>query len=77
MMRQMLRRPATRAARGLTRLTPQARPPFTWDLVEGPWFDNNVAMLTYDARTARLQIYRAALEHGDRPTLQIVADRPL
>ena len=56
---------------------PQARPPFTWDLIEGPWFDNNVAMLTYDQETARLQIYRAMLANGDHPTLDVVADRPL
>ena len=77
LMRQMLRRPVTLAARGLTRLTPQARAPFAWDLTDGPWFDNNVAMLTYHDQTARLQIYRAELARGDHPTLEVVADRPL
>jgi hypothetical protein len=76
-MRQMLRRPATALGWVLTRLTPQARAPFNWDLVEGPWFDNNVAMLTYTDQAARLQLYRALLAKGDHPTLEIVADRPL
>jgi hypothetical protein len=73
----MLRRPAALVGRGLTRLTPQARPPFAWDLIEGPWFDNNVAMLTYHRETARLQIYRALLTGDDHPTLEVVADRAL
>jgi hypothetical protein len=76
-MRQMLRRPLAIVARGLTRTTPDARAPFAWDVVDGPCFDNNVAMLTYHGDAARLHIYRAVLGEGDDPVLEVVTDRRL
>jgi hypothetical protein len=74
--RFLLRRPARLLGRALVRLAPGARPPFRWSVTDGPWFDNNVGLLTYEGRQARLQMYRADLLPGDRPHLELVGDRP-
>ncbi len=54
--------------------------PFRWDLVEGPWFDNNLAVLEVHGRGLRLWWATGCHDHGDpvdRPRLVRVADVPI
>ncbi len=60
-------RPARRSAATLARLAGVAREPIRWRLVEGPFFDNQVATLTFDGRRGGDE----ARAHGRRPR-----DRP-
>ncbi len=50
-------------------------PPFRWDLVEGPWFDNNIA--TLDVRSDGLQMRwmtgDVVDDQHDRPALRVVS----
>lgn len=49
--------------------------PFTWRLVEGPWFDNNLAVLEVHGADLRLWWATGEVEDDvDRPLLVRVAD---
>ena len=52
-------------------------PPFEWRLVEGPWFDNNLATLEVHGDALRLWWATGHHDDGDpvgRPRLRRVAD---
>ena len=67
----------TALARAAARVSPAAKPDFTWEVTEGPWFDNNVALLRFEGGSAQLSIHRAVLGEGDHPRLEVLLDRPL
>jgi hypothetical protein len=49
-----------------------------WDVVDGPFFNNNVGMLTFERRDARVVIEQAAFdEDREQPVLASVIDRHL
>jgi len=53
--------------RGLTRVTGAPRPRFGWRLVEGPYFDNQIAILRFDGREAELTLDKTvAGEHHEK-----------
>jgi hypothetical protein len=64
------------AARGLARSARAAIPKITWKLVEPPTFDNSVATLTLDGRSAELTIEKTGPDWRD-PTLEPVLHRRL
>lgn len=51
-------------------------PPFRWRMLEGPWFDNNLATLEVTATGLRMWWAGGEVEHGDHehPRLTRVAD---
>ncbi|WP_185996183.1 alkaline phosphatase D family protein [Nocardioides campestrisoli] len=51
-------------------------PPLEWRYLEGPWFDNNVAVLEVDGRTARMRWFTGEIvdEQHDLPRLATVAE---
>jgi phosphodiesterase/alkaline phosphatase D-like protein len=76
-VRAALSRPAARVTRGLARLAGVRRPAVSWELAEGPWFDNQVATLTLDGRDAALKIEKALPDYPRPARLERVLDRPL
>jgi PhoD-like phosphatase len=58
-------RPGLVAGRALARLAGVRREPIRWRLVEGPFYDNQVATLTIDGRRAQLKLERTV---GDPET---------
>jgi hypothetical protein len=61
--------PAARLlTRTLARLAGAPRPPVTWRLTHGPWFENHVADLALDGRQATLAIREA--QPGSHPELR-------
>jgi hypothetical protein len=66
---------ATPVGRAAARSTKVPDPPFSWELVEGPWFDNNIA--TLDVATEGLTMCWLTGEvvdgRDDRPVLRTVA----
>jgi PhoD-like phosphatase len=63
-------RPAHAVARALARAAGVRDPDLRWRVVEGPWFDNQVATLLLHERRARLTVERTAPEDGTaRPHL--------
>ena len=55
--------------RGLTRITGSPLPRFSWRLVEGPFFDNQIAILRYDGREAVLTLDKTVAGEQDEKTL--------
>ncbi len=51
-------------------------PPFRWDRVQGPWFDNNLALLEVTDDGLHMSWMTGEVEDGrhDRPTLRTVSD---
>ncbi|MBA2446324.1 MAG: alkaline phosphatase family protein [Nocardioidaceae bacterium] len=51
-------------------------PPFTWETIEGPWFDNNLATLETDGPTLRMRWERGVIEDGkpDSPGIEVVSE---
>jgi phosphodiesterase/alkaline phosphatase D-like protein len=50
-------------------------PPFSWDTVAGPWYDNNLALLLFDDDHLRVSWWTGSVAHADheRPRLSPVA----
>jgi hypothetical protein len=50
-------------------------PPFQWDIVEGPWYDNNLATLEVVDDGLRIRWETGATDTGDQdnPRLEVVA----
>jgi hypothetical protein len=69
--------PLSWLARALVRATRGRPPGFPWRVTDGPWFDNNVALLTYDGPRASVAIHAA--RHGDDgvPVLHPLVERAL
>jgi hypothetical protein len=59
-------RPATAFARGLARLAGAPDPGIRWRLLDGPYFDNQVATLRIDGRSATLRLDKT-LPHDEHP----------
>jgi len=69
--------PSARLARWLARRAGVAPPPVTWQVDEGPWFDNQIATLSLHGRRADLRLERARLGADGAPRLDTLLDRPL
>ena len=68
---------SARWAWGFIRLARAAKvpdPPFRWDVVEGPWFDNNIATLAVRGRALELSWERGVVrdEDYDSPVVETV-----
>ncbi|MDD9206418.1 alkaline phosphatase D family protein, partial [Georgenia sp. 10Sc9-8] len=63
----------------LSRAAGLPAPPWSWDTVAGPWFDNNVAVLEIDGAELRAVWLGGRLRGGadQRPELEVVADLEL
>ncbi|HEU0212538.1 MAG TPA: hypothetical protein VFR13_00525, partial [Jiangellaceae bacterium] len=50
-------------------------PPFHWDIVEGPWYDNNLATLEAVDDGLRMRWETGVVDNGDQdnPRLEVVA----
>ena len=66
------------AGRGLARLAGVRREPVRWRLLEGPFYDNQVATLSLEGSRARLRLERTIGEpETDNRRLHVSFDRPL
>jgi hypothetical protein len=52
------------AGAATARLAGAAAPAIGWRVTQGPWFENMLATLEYDARTARIRFDRTAASCG-------------
>ena len=59
-------RGAARVGRALARAAGVEDEPLTWEIADGPWFDNQVATLELDGRRCRFRL-ESALGAGDEP----------
>jgi hypothetical protein len=77
-IRAMRTGPVVKLSRALARSAGVAAPEIRWREDAGPWFDNQIATLTLDGRSARLVLERAqpGPESG-QPKLELVMDRDL
>lgn len=75
--RLIVRPPFSTITRALAWLMPRAKPAFDWHVTDGPCFDNNIALLTFDGPDAHLQLHKAVLDDEGGPTLELVVDRPV
>jgi len=76
-IRAAMSRPAAVLGRALARAAGVAPPRSRWGLVGGgPWFDNQVARIDIDGRSARMRIEKAVGRPGG-PELECVFDRAL
>ena len=79
--RRMFKFAVSPLAAGITRRMARAAgvddPPVSWDFVEPPQFDNQVAELILDGREARLKIEKTKRGEWRDPTLEKVLDRKL
>lgn len=69
-------RPGRTIARALARAAGVDDPEIRWRVVEGPYFDNQVATLTLDGRAASIRLERA-VSGPDRPRLERLFERRL
>ena len=71
-------RVGTAIARGLASLAGVRRDPIRWRLIEGPFYDNQVATLTIEGRGAELKLERTVGDpDSDRRQLHTSFERPL
>jgi hypothetical protein len=63
--------------RGLARAAGVEGEPLTWEITEGPWFDNQLATLHLDGRRCTFQLEKALGRGEELPTLRQVAVRTL
>ncbi len=63
--------------RGLARAAGVEGEPLTWEISEGPWFDNQLATLQLDGRRCIFQLEKALGGGEELPTLRQVAVRRL
>ena len=57
------------AGTAVASLAGAARPAISWHITQGPWFENMLATLEYDARTARIRFDRTAGASSGTPHL--------
>ena len=71
----------TRAAelvgRGLARAAGVEDEPLTWEIADGPWFDNQVATLDLDGRRCTFRLESAVGGGDELPRLEQTAVRRL
>ncbi len=71
-------RPFSAVARALARAAGAPDPGLRWRLAEGPYFDNQVATMRLDGRTASLKLDKTVSDDDEgRRRLDCVFDRPL
>jgi hypothetical protein len=70
-------RAAAAIGRGLARAAGVEGEPLTWEITDGPWFDNQVATLDLDGRRCTFGIAKAVGRADEQPRLVNVASRTL
>ncbi len=70
-------RPMTAAMRALARSAGAPAPGIGWRLVQGPFFDNQVARLTIEGRSASMQLEKTVPGDEDERRLECVFEQPL
>jgi hypothetical protein len=70
-------RPAERIGKALARAAGVTEEPVTWSIEEGPWFDNQVAMLELDGRRAWMELEKVVEPDDGTPRLERVMRRRL
>jgi hypothetical protein len=70
-------RSAERVGRTLARAAGVQDEPLTWEIADGPWFDNQVATLDLDGRRCTFRLERAAGGGEELPRLEELAFRRL
>ena len=68
---------AERVGRGLARAAGVEDEPLTWEIAEGPWFDNQLGTLELDGRRCTFRLEKALGAGNEQPRLQEVAVRRL
>ena len=68
---------AERVGRGLARAARVEDEPLTWEIAEGPWFDNQLGTLDLDGKRCTFRLEKALGGGEELPTLQQVAVRRL
>jgi hypothetical protein len=68
---------AERVGRGLARAAGVEGESLTWEIAEGPWFDNQLATLQLDGKRCAFHLEKALGGGEELPTLQQVAVRRL
>ncbi|MDP8969455.1 MAG: alkaline phosphatase D family protein [Actinomycetota bacterium] len=63
-------RPAALIARGLARAARVPRPALRWEITQGPVFNNQIASLVLDGRSALLELERAVPDPQAQPRLE-------
>ena len=76
-LRTAMSRPAAWAGRALARSAGVAAPPLRWRLPEKATFDNQVASLLLDGRSARVRIEKTDPGDWPQPRLHVTLDRRL
>ena len=61
----------------LARAAGVAGEPLTWEITDGPWFDNQVATLDLDGRHCTFRVAKALGAGDEQPLLEEVASRHL
>jgi hypothetical protein len=77
MARSGASRPAERAARWIAHRAGVKDPPFGWELVQKPTFDNQFATLELKGRKARMKIERTVPGDWQNPKLDVTLEREL
>jgi hypothetical protein len=70
-------RPFSAVMRALGRAAGAPDPGLRWRLAEGPYFDNQVATLRLDGRSAQMKLDKTVPGEGDERRLECVFERPL
>jgi len=70
-------RPFSAVMRALGRAAGASDPGLRWRLAEGPCFDNQVATLRLDGRSAQIKLDKTVPGEGDERLLECVFERPL
>jgi PhoD-like phosphatase len=70
-------RPAERVGRTLARAAGVGEEPLTWEIADGPWFDNQVATLDLDGRRCTFRLESAVGGGEELPRLEHAAARRL
>jgi hypothetical protein len=76
-IRLLFRRAAAAVAQALSRGAGVPRPEIGWRLLEGPYFDNQVATLTLDGRAARIKLEKTSPGEAEERSLETSFERRL
>lgn len=63
-------RPARWIGQGLARRAGLPDPPYTWGVIQGPWFENNLATLEMDGRELAVTFQLAITDDSNDPSLE-------
>jgi PhoD-like phosphatase len=74
--RAIISLPVARLTRRMAQRVGVAAPELSWQMDEGPWFDNQIGTLALDGRRATFRLERSFLDDG-QPRLETVLERPL